>query len=41
MKNAIKDDTPMRRSTPTIPEFIIKDNGDVESEKMRWIALIN
>jgi len=40
LKNVLKDDAPLRRNTPTLPELRIKDNGDVESEKKKWIALI-
>lgn len=41
LKNVLKDEKPMRRNTPTIPELRIKENnGNVLSEKMRWIALI-
>jgi hypothetical protein len=40
LKNVLKDEAPLRRNTPTLPEFRIKDNGDVESEKKKWIALI-
>ncbi|MES2678635.1 MAG: DUF1569 domain-containing protein [Bacteroidota bacterium] len=40
LKNAVKDDSPMKRSTPTVPEFIIKENGNMHEEKKKWIALI-
>ena len=41
LKNVVKDDTPLRRSTPSIPEFIIKEtHGDIVAEKKKWIALI-
>lgn len=41
LKNVLKDDSPLGRNSPTIPEFKIKDqNGDVASEKAKWIALI-
>ena len=40
LKNVLKDDAPLRRNTPTLSELRIKDNGDVESEKKKWIALI-
>lgn len=41
LKNAVKDDTPMKRGTPTIPEFKnLEENGDVEAQKQEWISLI-
>jgi len=40
LNSMLKDDGPLRRNTPTIPEFIIKDEGDVSIEKSKWIALI-
>src|SRR5258708_28956282 len=32
LKNILKDEAPLRRNTPTLPELRIKNNGDVESE---------
>lgn len=41
LKNAVKDDTPMKHGTPTIPEFKnLEKTGDVEAQKQEWIALI-
>ena len=41
LKSILKDEKPLRRNTPTIPEFKIKENnGNVESEKTKWISLI-
>lgn len=40
LKNILKDEKPLRRNTPTIPAFIVTENGDVPSEKAKWIALI-
>jgi len=40
LRNSIKDDSPMQRSTPTIPEFVIKGDGDVEAQKKEWISCI-
>jgi hypothetical protein len=41
LKNILKDEKPLRRDTPTIREFRIKENnGDVASEKIKWITLI-
>lgn len=41
LKNLLKDETPMGRNAPTSPHFVIKEsNGDVDSEKKKWITLI-
>ena len=41
LKNAVKDNSPMKPGAPTIPDFVIKEkNGDVASQKHRWINLI-
>jgi Protein of unknown function (DUF1569) len=36
----LKNDKPLAKNTPTIPEFRIKEEGDVLPEKAKWIALI-
>ena len=40
LKDLIKNESPIRRNTPTIPEFRIRENGDVLLERTKWIALI-
>src|SRR6201986_1803626 len=41
LKSLTKDEQPLRRSTPTSPELIIKETyGDVAAEKKKWIALL-
>ncbi len=41
LKNTLKDEKPMMQKAPTSPELIIKESdGDVASEKAKWIALI-
>lgn len=41
LKSVLKDETPLRRSTPTLPEFVVKEQtGDIEKEKTQWIANI-
>lgn len=40
LKNVLKDEKPLRRNTPTVPEFRVTANGDVLSERAKWIALI-
>ncbi len=42
LKKVLKDDAPLARNTPTLEEFKIKEtNGDIASEKRKWIALLN
>jgi hypothetical protein len=37
----LKDDKPLRRSTPTIPALVISEGmGDITSEKAKWIENI-
>jgi hypothetical protein len=40
LKNVLKDEKPLTRNTPTLPELIITGTGDVEAEKAKWIALL-
>jgi hypothetical protein len=40
LKQVLKDDSPLRKSTPTIPELIITDNGNIEVQKAEWISKI-
>ena len=41
LKGFLKEDKPLRRNTPTSPELKVTDNdGDITSEKKKWIALI-
>lgn len=41
LKALTKDENPIRRNSPTVPELRVKENnGDVASEKAKWIALI-
>ena len=41
LKSVLKDDSPLRHSTPTLPEFIVKESsGDIVAEKKKWVALI-
>ena len=42
LKSILKDAKPLRRNTPTLPEFKIKENnGDIDFEKIKWIRFIN
>jgi len=40
LKSVLKDESPLKRNTPTLRELRITENGAVDSEKMKWIALI-
>jgi len=41
LRGIMKDDGPLRRNTPTTDAFKVKETtGDIESEKRKWIALI-
>ena len=38
---ALGNDAPMRRNSPTVPEMIVKDGGDLAAERGRLSALID
>jgi hypothetical protein len=40
LKNLLKDEKPLSRNTPTLPDLKIKETGDFETEKAIWISLI-
>jgi hypothetical protein len=40
LKSLIKDEKPLAHNTPTIPDLKITGEGDVESEKSKWIAML-
>lgn len=41
LKKIVQDESPLRRNTPTSLELKVKEtDGDIASEKKRWIALI-
>lgn len=40
LKTMMKDDSPLRHNTPTVPEFIVRENGDITAQKLQWIARI-
>ncbi len=40
MKKVLKDDAPLRKNTPTLPILKIVGSGEIEPEKMNWIANI-
>ena len=40
LKGVLKDESPLRRNTPTLPELKVKErNGDIAAEKKKWIVL--
>lgn len=41
LRSMLKDESPLRRSTPTSPELlVVETSGDAEAEKVKWIGLI-
>jgi hypothetical protein len=41
LRSVLKDEAPLRRNTPTSPEFkITTEGGDVNAEKEKWISLL-
>jgi hypothetical protein len=39
LKSVLKDEKPIKRNSPTLPELVVKEqSGDVETEKLKWIA---
>lgn len=41
LKGLVKEDSPLRRNTPTLPELKVKETtGDIAAEKKKWIELI-
>ena len=41
MKDLLKDESPIKRNLPTLPQLrIVENKGDVAAEKEKWIALI-
>jgi len=40
LKMLLKNEDPMTRNAPTIPELRVTGTGDVEAEKRKWVALL-
>lgn len=41
LKAVLKDTSPLRQSTPTVPELVIKEkSGDMTTQKAEWISRI-
>src|SRR5579862_3317016 len=38
---ALRDDEPMRRNSPTMPEIVVMDERDLSTERERLLALID
>src|SRR5690242_3049828 len=36
LRNLTKDEKPLARNTPTLPEFKVKENGNVLDQKAKW-----
>lgn len=41
LKGIIKNELPMKKNQPTHPELKISGSGDFDSEKQKWISLLN
>lgn len=41
LKGMIKDDSPVKKNMPTVPEFKVMEKCDVATEKKKWLSLIN
>ncbi len=40
LKSVLKDENPLRHSTPTLPDLVISGTGNVEEQKKEWIKRI-
>ncbi|NOW96792.1 DUF1569 domain-containing protein [Mucilaginibacter sp. SG564] len=40
LRRVMKDESPLARNTPTLPELRITGNGDMVSERTEWLAKI-
>jgi hypothetical protein len=40
LNNLLKDEKPLMRNSPTLSHLKIKESGDVSSQKVKWIALL-
>lgn len=41
LRSILRDETPLRRSTPTIPDLLVQEtHGEMATEKAEWISLI-
>ena len=40
LRSNIKDDKPLAPNSPTHPDLVIKDNGDVATQKQEWLSVL-
>jgi hypothetical protein len=40
MKAVLRNEKPMMRNSPTVPELKLKETGHFETEKAKWISLL-
>jgi hypothetical protein len=40
LRSSTKDDKPLGHNSPTHPDLIIKENGDVAAQKEEWISVL-
>lgn len=41
LKSVLKNDAPLIKNSPTIPELVMSGNGDIAAEKEKWKSRIN
>ena len=41
LRSVLKNDAPLRKNSPTIPELVMSGNGDIAAEKEKWKSRIN
>ncbi|MBA4166888.1 MAG: DUF1569 domain-containing protein [Chitinophagaceae bacterium] len=37
LNRMLRDDRPMPQNAPTVPGFAVRDDGDIQTEKAKWI----
>lgn len=40
LKSSIKDDSPLAKNSPTHPDLIFSNNGNVEQQKQEWLKVL-
>lgn len=41
LRSVLKNDAPLIKNSPTIPELVMSGNGDIAAEKEKWKSRIN
>jgi len=41
LRSSIKNDAPLSLNSPTHPDLVIKENGDVSTQKQEWISVLD